>query len=141
MQNINRQFGDVRRPNVGVRDIGGVEQGFVGAYGSYAMASGTTQANLEDVRKELKVLQDERVVLNGKLASATQAVIKNNELAKRGNAGWTSCKNSDCKGHHTAKRCSACRSKYQVMMDTANSRKTGLAAAVTTAVSNLKAKD
>ena len=141
MQNINRQFGDVRRPNVGVKDIGGVEQGFVGAYGSYAMASGTTQANLEDVRKELKALQDERVVLNGKLASATQAVIQNTELAKRGNAGWTSCKNSDCKSTHTAKRCSACRTKYQIMMDTANSRKTGLAAAVATAVSNLKAKD
>ena len=141
MQNINRQFGDVRRPNVGVRDIGGVEQGFVGAYGSYAMASGTTQANLEDVRKELKVLQDERVVLNGKVASATQAVIKNNELAKKGNAGWTSCKNSDCKGHHSASRCGNCRKPFQTMIDTANSNKTLLASAVKSAVDNLKAKD
>jgi len=82
---MNNSFGGTR--NIGHRmdDMG------------YAMAVGSTQ-------QEIEVVANRVVFLTNKIAEHN-ANIKNMWVA------WENCRNTDCKGHHTAKRCGNCRDK------------------------------
>lgn len=139
---VNRSFGATRRPSA-VVDVAGTAQGdeYAGGYGSYAMASGITQANLEQARAELKTLQEERITLNDAVGKAQAAINANNEKYAAGGRGWNDCKSSDCKSIHTAKRCGGCRDPFNQMMISSVAARTNLNATKATAVGNLAAKD
>ena len=142
----NRSFGSVRRPNTNVKDISGRLQGLpadyvAGGYGSYAAASGVTQTNLAQARADLKVLQEERVVLQAAVTKAKQALDANYTALKRAGEGWRACGSTDCKSHHSKSRCDGCREPWDTKIKAAEDARPALATALTAAQQNLSAKD
>jgi hypothetical protein len=120
-----------------VIDVSGRIQGMPG----YAMASGVTQGNLASARGDLATLQDQRLVLANLLQKAQDAINANENKYKVAAQGWNACKTSDCKSHHTASRCSACRTPFNTAMAAAENARPALASTRSNAASNLSQKD
>jgi hypothetical protein len=142
---MTRSFGKVRNSIPSVVDIAGTRQGlpgnYAGGYGNYAMASGITMTKLSEAEAKLTTLSQERAILNNKVGAAQQALDANQKAYTDAGIGWRSCASSDCKWNHSASRCNGCKNKWQALINTAETARPALASAMTTAKSNLSAKD